>query len=105
VSERPAPNPARRPIQRLPGWRSSFRWPKRAAAELREHPIETAALVSMLAALLRLGGKRSGKSPERWRAPLLPLGLMAAICLLGLATCVTPAAALDLDHVSASARS
>ena len=55
--------------------------------EVMEHPAETAALVAMGIALSRLLRRpRSGLRVEnvRGRRGVLPLGVMAALCVLGL---------------------
>lgn len=74
--------------------------PAQVFDELRGHPFETAALVTMLAAFLRLTRsfrgeqrKASATMPPTLRnrpRPILPIGLMAAICLIGLGSCSTP---------------
>ena len=57
--------------------------------EVMEHSAETAALVTMAVALSRVlprpgAGLRSGSPRSRRRSVILPLGLMAALCVLGL---------------------
>jgi hypothetical protein len=57
--------------------------------EVMEHPAETAALVAMGIALSRLlrrphTGQRAVAENARGRRGVLPLGVMAALCVLGL---------------------
>jgi hypothetical protein len=57
--------------------------------EIMEHPAETAALVTMALALSRVlprsgAALRSGSPRSRRRGAILPLGLMAALCIIGL---------------------
>jgi hypothetical protein len=61
--------------------------------EILDHPAETAALVTMAVALSRLLPRRranpaAGVSTRRRRA-LLPLSIMAALCIIGLSACAT----------------
>jgi hypothetical protein len=61
----------------------------RLGREVMEHPAETAALVTMVLALSRVLPRsgatlRSGSRRSRRRRVILPLGLMAALCVLGL---------------------
>ncbi|HEX5005464.1 MAG TPA: hypothetical protein VFV70_00030 [Hyphomonadaceae bacterium] len=62
----------------------------RVGRELAEHPAETAALVTMAVTLWRLLRRRhDGETPLaatgfRRRRAVLPLGMMAVLCILGL---------------------
>lgn len=56
--------------------------------EIADHPAETTALVAMAVALSRLLHRRKSASPGRRRA-LLPLSIMAALCIIGLSACAT----------------
>jgi hypothetical protein len=79
-----------RPVGSPLGPRGS-RWAllRRMWKEVREHPAETAALVAMTVALSRLlrrpaSARRSGTPVKRRLRDVLPLGVMAALCILGL---------------------
>jgi mono/diheme cytochrome c family protein len=73
--------------------RPSF--PRRAGEEIAEHPAETAALLAMVVAMSRLlrSRKRSPTQSEdgmlRRRRSVIPISVMAALCILGLASCAT----------------
>jgi cytochrome c553 len=67
--------------------------PVRIAKEIAEHPAETAALVTMVIAMMRLLPGRRGWPPASSpagrlrRRTLLPISLMAALCIISLSGC------------------
>lgn len=65
----------------------------RIGREIADHPAETTALVAMAVALSRLLPRRRGASSSRRR--LLPLSIMAALCLIGLSACVSKVIAVE----------
>ena len=71
----------------LPGGRDTIF--DKIGREVMEHPAETAALVAMGIALSRVlrrprTGQRAGSAGARGSRGVLPLGVMAALCVLGL---------------------
>lgn len=68
---------------------------KRAGEEIAEHPAETAALLAMVVAMSRLLRSRrraqvpSGGDILRRRRAIIPISVMAALCILGLTSCTT----------------
>lgn len=70
----------------------------RVGRELADHPAETAALLTMAVAMSRLlpiGGRASATRRDersRRRRVIVPISVMAALCVLGLASCATPQA-------------
>ena len=68
---------------------------RRVGRELADHPAETAALLTMAVAMSRLlpiGGRTSvarSDGRSRGRRAIVPISIMAALCVLGLASCAT----------------
>jgi hypothetical protein len=56
----------------------------RIGREVAEHPAETAALLTMALALSRLLPRSRAGKRGRVSRGVLPLGVMAALCILGL---------------------
>jgi mono/diheme cytochrome c family protein len=79
-------------------------------AEICRHPFETTTLIAMAAAVIRsrriseadLGAEQG--STRRPRRAIIPLSVMAAICVASLASCTTPAAPEYLDPASSLVR-
>lgn len=80
-------NPAGAPRSRKPSLL------RRIGRELADHPAETAALLTMAVAMSRLlpiSGRASMESSDgrpRRRRVIVPISIMAALCVLGLASC------------------
>ncbi|MDP3739234.1 MAG: cytochrome c [Hyphomonadaceae bacterium] len=68
---------------------------RQAGEEIAEHPAETAALLAMVVAMSRLLRSRkrkpaqSGDDMLQRRRSVIPISVMAALCILGLASCAT----------------
>ena len=97
----PAPRPtspsAWRGIRRS-GSRLSFL--KRAGDEIAGHPAETAAMLAMVVAMSRLlrSRKRVSRNSDGDPAPrsrsVVPISVMAALCIIGLASCASDGGAI-----------
>ena len=99
---RGAPRPRRRSVQAgslrdadTPPRRRRPSFLRRAGEEIAEHPAETAALLAMVVAMSRLLRTRKRTPTQnddgltRRRRSVIPISVMAALCILGLASCAT----------------
>ena len=100
----------RRPASKRPGLLA------RAFREVREHPLQTAALIALAYAISRSEKPEPAQRPAKEaprkfvdkdarRTPLaVPVSILATACLMTLASCATPAAGVSSSTADASSR-